>query len=257
MKNSGHVVVVTGATSGFGKSMVKKFAGLGSLIVAIGRREERLEELSNLYGDQIFTIALDVRNTKSVFDSIKDLPSPFSNISILINNAGLALGMEPAHHADWSEWETMIDTNVRGLSAMTRAILPGMVERNSGHIINIGSVAGSYPYPGGNVYGGTKAFVRQFSLNLRADLIGTNIRVTSLEPGMANTEFSLVRLHSRDKADAVYEGVTPLSADDIADLAVHICSLPEHVNINIVEVMPTGQTFDALKVCRKKKMSDQ
>ena len=253
MEQSNNVVVVTGATSGFGRSMVEKFANLGFNIVAIGRREDRLEKLSKAFGDNLHPLPLDVRDTEKVFYEIDKLPSTFSKISILINNAGLALGLNPAHNADWKEWETMIDTNVKGLSAVTRAILPGMVQRNHGHIINIGSVAGSYPYPGGNVYGGTKAFVRQFSLNLRADLIGTKIRVTSLEPGMANTEFSLVRLQNQDKADAVYQGVTPLSADDVADMAIYICSLPQHININVVEVMPTGQSFDGFKIHRENK----
>lgn len=250
---AGHTVLVTGATSGFGRAIARRFAAEGARVVAAGRRAERLVELREAAPQRIRVLPLDVTDTRAVFAAVEHLPEEFAGITVLVNNAGLALGLEPAHQADWDEWEQMIETNVRGLAAMTRAVLPGMVARRRGHVFNIGSVAGSYPYPGGNVYGGTKAFVRQFSLNLRADLAGTPVRVTCVEPGMAETEFSLVRLHDETRARAVYDGVTPppLTAEDVADVVFYAAMLPEHVNLNVVEVMPTAQAFGPFTVNRE------
>lgn len=244
-------VLVTGATSGFGRAIAERFAGAGARVIAAGRREDRLAELAEAQGDRVHPLPLDVRDADAVFAAVASLPKDFAAVTVLVNNAGLALGLEPAHEADWEEWDRMIATNVRGLAAMTRAVLPGMVERNRGHVINIGSIAGTYPYPGGNVYGGTKAFVHQFSLGLRADLLGTRVRVTSLEPGMAQTEFANVRFGDDAKGDAMYEGAVPLTAEDIADVVVYATSLPEHVNLNVIEVMPTGQAFGPFTVDRK------
>jgi NADP-dependent 3-hydroxy acid dehydrogenase YdfG len=179
------------------------------------------------------------------------LPDEFKNIDVLINNAGLALGLGPAEEASLKDWEVMVDTNIKGVIYLTRAVLPGMVRRRYGHIINIGSVAGSWPYPGGNVYGGTKAFVQQFSRNLRSDLSGKNIRVTLVEPGMSETEFSLVRFDgNQEKAKAVYHSMDPLSAEDIAETVFWICSMPSHVNVNQIELMPTAQAWAPFSVHR-------
>jgi NADP-dependent 3-hydroxy acid dehydrogenase YdfG len=197
-------------------------------------------------------MALDVRDKEAVFDAVADLPKEFAAIDVLVNNAGLAQGMDPAYKANIDDWETMIDTNIKGLVYCTRAILPGMVERKRGHIINLGSVAGTYPYPGGSVYGGSKAFVEQFSLNLRNDLGGSNVRVSNIEPGMCETEFSVVRFKGNEEAAAkVYAGMTPLSAADIAEQIHWIASLPAHVNINRVEIMPVAQSWAGFAVHRE------
>lgn len=254
---SQHTVIVTGATAGFGEAIARRFLGAGHLVIATGRRQERLDALKNsLPADQkahLYTAILDVCDTKAVADFPSTLPKEFAKPTVLVNNAGLALGLEPAQAAFLSDWDQMIDTNVKGLAHMTRAILPGMIERKRGHVINLGSVAGTYPYPGGNVYGGTKAFVHQFSLNLRADLIGTPIRVTSLEPGMCSgTEFSNVRFKGDDaKADKVYEGVSALTAEDIAESTFWVATLPSHVNINTMEMMPVQQAFNPFNVHRQ------
>lgn len=252
-----HTVIVTGATAGFGAAISRRFLAQGHKVIATGRRQDRLDQLKNdLPSDQqalLFTAILDVCDPNAVANFPKALPPEFANVTILVNNAGLALGLEPAHQAYLDDWNQMIDTNVKGLVHMTRAILPGMVERKQGHVINLGSVAGTYPYPGGNVYGGTKAFVHQFSLNLRSDLIGTPVRVTSLEPGMCSgTEFSNVRFKGDDaKAGKVYEGVTALSADDIAESVYWVSTLPKHVNINTMEMMPVQQAFAPFAVHRQ------
>ena len=252
-----HTVLITGATAGFGFATARRFLSEGHQVIATGRRQDRLDELKNsLSTDQkalLLTAVLDVCDSKAVADFPKTLPAAFANVSVLVNNAGLALGLEPAHQAFLSDWDRMIDTNIKGLVHMTRAITPGMVERQRGHVINLGSVAGTYPYPGGNVYGGTKAFVHQFSLNLRADLIGTPIRVTSLEPGMCSgTELSNVRFKGDDeKAEQVYSGVTALSAEDIAESIFWVCTLPKHVNINTMEMMPVQQAFNPFNVHRQ------
>lgn len=244
-------VFVTGASAGFGEAIARRFVAEGHRVVASARRGDRLEDLAAELGDGLLAVELDVRDRAAIGRTISDLPEPFAAIDVLVNNAGLALGLAPAHEAELDHWEQMIDTNARGLVTCTRAVLPGMVERGRGHVINIGSIAGAYPYRGGNVYGATKAFVHQFSLNLRADLHGTGLRVTNIEPGMAETEFSVVRLEGdRQQADSVYAGMQPLTAVDIAESAYWAASQPAHVNINTIEVMPTAQSFAGFVVHR-------
>ncbi len=245
------VAFVTGATSGFGRAIAARFVRDGARVVISGRRADRLSHFAKKLGDRALPLVLDVRDRHAVESAVAALPSGFSEIDVLVNNAGLALGLEPAHRASLDEWETMIDTNCRGLVTCTRAILPGMVERGRGHVVNVGSIAASYPYPGGNVYGATKAFVHQFSQNLKADLLGTPVRVTVIEPGMAETEFSLVRLKDSEKAHAVYHGVQPLTADDIADTVVWCVTRPPHVNVNVIEMMPVQQGFSPFAIDRK------
>lgn len=244
-------VLITGATAGFGAALARAYAASGDRLVLVGRRTERLEALKAELGGEVHVVTLDVRDRKAVEEAMAALPAPFDAIDVLINNAGLALGLNPAPSADLDDWDTMIDTNIKGVTYMTRAMLPGMVARDRGHIINLGSVAGTYPYPGGNVYGGTKAFVHQFSLNLRADLLGANVRVTSIEPGMADTEFSTVRFGGdKERAAKVYEGMTPMSADDIANVIHWVSKTPRHLNINVLELMPVMQAFNAFAVKR-------
>ena len=246
-------VFITGATSGFGAAAARRFAAAGARLVICGRRAGRLEALTAELGPApIRALTLDVRDRAAVFEAIAALPSPFDAIDVLVNNAGLALGLEPAHQANLEDWDKMVDTNIKGLMYCTRAVLPGMVTRNHGHIINLGSIAGSHPYPGGNAYGGTKAFVKQFSLNLRADLYGSKVRVTNIEPGLCETEFSVVRFHGdAERAAQVYEGTTPLTADDIAECIFWSAALPAHVNINSIEVMPVAQTFAGARVYKE------
>ena len=244
-----HTALVTGATAGFGEATTRRFLAHGHKVIAVGRRAERLEALKNaLPAEQqkkLLNLVLDVCDSNQVDILATTLPVEFSKVSILVNNAGLALGLEPAYQAKISDWDQMIDTNIKGLVHMTRAFLPGMVERKCGHVINVGSVAGTYPYPGSNVYGSTKAFVKQFSLNLRADLIGTPLRVTCVEPGLSSgTEYSNVRFKGDDaKAEKVYEGIHALSADDIAEAIYWSATLPAHMNINALEIMPIQQSF--------------
>ena len=249
---SERVALVTGATSGFGEAMARRLLAAGAHVIATGRRADRLQALSaDLASERLLTRVLDVREQASIDAMLADLPAPFDAIDILFNNAGLALGLSKAHEADLDQWQTMIDTNVSGLVRVTRAVLPGMVVRNRGDVINMSSVAASYPYPGGNVYGATKAFVRQFSLNLRADLLGTKIRVTSIEPGMADTEFSVVRFNGdQASADRVYQGVHAMSADDVALVCEGVLKLPAHININSLELMPVQQAFGPFAVNR-------
>lgn len=244
------IIFVTGATAGFGQSITRRFIATGHKVIASGRRAERLKELKDELGDNLYTVQLDVRNRAAIDEMIASLPAEWRNIDVLVNNAGLALGVEPAHKANIEDWENMIDTNNKGLVYMTRAVLPAMVERNVGHIVNIGSIAGSWPYLGGNVYGATKAFVRQFSLNLRTDLHGTALRVTDIEPGLVGgTEFSNVRFKGDDdKAGQVYEGTTALTAEDVTEAVYWVTTLPKHVNINTLEIMPVTQTTAGLKV---------
>ncbi|GGD90728.1 SDR family NAD(P)-dependent oxidoreductase [Caballeronia grimmiae] len=246
------IVFVTGASAGFGAAIARTFVKGGHRVIAAARRKERLVALSEELGDAVLPIELDVRDGDAVRNAVASLPEAFARIDVLVNNAGLALGLEPAQRAKLDDWQNMIDTNCAGLVAVTHAVLPGMVERNRGHVFNIGSVAATYPYPGGNVYGATKAFVRQFSLNLRADLAGTALRVTDIEPGLCGgTEFSNVRFKGDDdKAAAVYKDVQPLTAEDIADSIYWIATRPAHVNINAIELMPVAQTFGPLQIHR-------
>lgn len=246
-------VLVTGATSGFGAAIAQRFAAGGSRVVALGRRADRLEQLQAAFGAQhVHTLGVDVADRPAVERAIAELPLQFRVIDCLVNNAGLALGIGPAQQASVEDWDRMIDTNCRGLAYITRAVLPGMVARGRGHVVNIGSVAGTYAYPGGNVYGATKAFVHQFSQNLRSDLHGTGVRVTCLEPGMCGgTEFSQVRFAGDfARAASVYERMEPLTAEDIADAVVWVTSRRAHVNVNVVELMPVAQSFAAFQVHR-------
>jgi 3-hydroxy acid dehydrogenase / malonic semialdehyde reductase len=245
-------ILVTGATAGFGAAFARRFIKDGHRVIATGRRTERLAGLAAELGENLLTAALDVTDTKSVAGFLNSLPESWRAIDVLVNNAGLALGLSPAWEAKLEDWDTMVATNITGLIHVTHAILPGMVARNSGTIINLGSVAGEYPYPGGHVYGGTKAFVRQFSLNLRADLVGKNIRVTDIEPGMCSgSEFSNVRFGGDDaKAAAVYAGTQSLTPEDIAESASWIVSLPSHMNVNRIELMPTCQASGPFAVKR-------
>lgn len=244
------IIFVTGATAGFGQSITRRFIANGHKVIATGRRNDRLQTLKEELGDNLYTLQLDVRNRAAIEQAFASLPAEWRDIDVLVNNAGLALGIEPAHKASLEDWEAMIDTNNKGLVYMTRAVLPHMVERNVGHIINIGSIAGSWPYAGGNVYGATKAFVRQFSLNLRTDLHGTALRVTDIEPGLVGgTEFSSVRFKGDDdKADKVYQGTTALTAEDVTEAVWWVATLPKHVNINTLEMMPVSQTIAGLQV---------
>jgi 3-hydroxy acid dehydrogenase / malonic semialdehyde reductase len=246
-------VLVTGASTGFGAAIARRFAAEGARVIAAARRAGRLAELAAEFGSSVLPVKLDVRDRAAVNQAIADLPAEFADVDILVNNAGLAKGLQPAQQADVDDWDQMIDTNCKGLVYCTRAVLPGMVTRGRGHVINMGSVAGSYPYPGGNAYGGTKAFVHQFSLNLRSDLHGTGVRVTCVEPGLAGgTEFSVVRFQGdKDKADAVYAGTQPLTAADIAEAVYWAASLPAHVNINTIELMPVAQSFAPFQVHRE------
>lgn len=247
------IALVTGASSGFGEAIARRFATSGIKVVVTARRQDRLAALAGEFGDDlIFSSVLDVRDRSAVERLVTSLPPAFAEVDVLVNNAGLALGMEPAQDAVLENWERMIDTNCTGLVYLTRALLPGMVARRRGHVVNIGSIAATYPYPGGNVYGATKAFVRQFSLGLRADLHGTGVRVTCIEPGLVGgTEFSEVRFAGdADRAAGVYSGTTPLGPEDIAATVDWVTSQPEHVNVNAIELMPVSQSFAALPVDR-------
>ncbi|MDO9451463.1 MAG: SDR family oxidoreductase [Stagnimonas sp.] len=246
------VVFITGASAGFGVAMARRFVASGSRVILAGRRGERLQALAAELGVAALPLVLDVCDRAAVEAASAQLPADFSAVDLLINNAGLALGLEPAHRASLDDWQQMIDTNVKGLVTVTHALLPGMVARGRGHIVNLGSTAGEWPYPGGNVYGATKAFVHQFSMNLRADLLGTPIRVSNIEPGLCGgTEFSSVRFHGDSaKADKVYENTQPLTADDIAETVHWVATLPAHVNINNVQLMPVCQANGPLAVHR-------
>jgi 3-hydroxy acid dehydrogenase/malonic semialdehyde reductase len=246
------IALVTGASAGFGHAISERFLRDGYRVIAAARRMEPLRALRQQYGDAVLPVSLDVRDAQAVAALRDSLPEAWRDIDVLVNNAGLALGKEKAHEADFQDWRTMIDTNVTGLALMTHAFLPGMVARKRGLVINIGSVAGKYPYPGGNVYGATKAFVAQFSRNLRADLTGTGVRVTDVQPGLVGeTEFSLVRYKGdQERTAAMYAGAHPLRPEDIAETVAWVASLPPHVNVNAIEVMPTSQSFAALTVTR-------
>ena len=249
---SGKVAWITGATSGFGAATVDRFVEGGWRVVASGRRAERLQQLVERHGaGRVHELAFDIRDEDAMRAAHAGLPAGFAAIDLLVNNAGLALGTAPAQQADLEQWKQMIDTNVTALVTLTRLLLPTLIERR-GAIVNISSTASTYPYPGGNVYGGTKAFVSQFSLGLRADLHGTGVRVTSVEPGMAETEFTLVRTGGDQAAsDKLYTGAQPITAGDIADTLWWIANLPAHLNINRIELMPTSQSFAGFQVHRQ------
>lgn len=253
-----NAVLVTGASSGFGAAVTRRFAAEGVRVVACARRGHRLADLAAELGANVFPLQLDVSDRTAVDAAIGALPEEFAEIDVLVNNAGLAKGLGPAQQADVADWEQMLDTNCRGLLYLTRAVLPGMVRRGRGHIVNLGSVAATYPYPGGNVYGATKAFVRQFSLSLRSDLDGTGVRVTCVEPGMCGgTEFSVVRFSGDERrAESVYAGMQPLTSQDIAETVHWITSLPPHVNVNTIELMPVAQSFAAFQVHRREAADD-
>jgi 3-hydroxy acid dehydrogenase/malonic semialdehyde reductase len=254
------IVLITGASSGFGQSCAQLYAKQGFKLILLSRRLDKLQQIANdllLGSGDAFSAAdvicceVDVTDAQAIDRFVDGLPEAFSAVDILINNAGLALGTAPAHKANLSDWETMVDTNIKGLIRMTHKLLPGMVARNRGHIVNIGSIAGNWPYPGGNTYCATKAFVHQFSLALRADLLGKAIRVSHIDPGMAETNFSRIRMKGdNDAADAFYHDVKPLSADDVADIIVWTTSVPEHININSLEVMPVCQAWSPFAIDR-------
>lgn len=249
------IVLVTGASAGFGAAIAARFVHAGHRVIAAGRRLDRLQALAEELGtDRVLPLVLDVRDRAAVAAAVASLPAAWAEIDVLVNNAGLALGLEPAQSADLDNWDTMVDTNVKGLMYMTRAVLPGMVARDRGHVIHISSTAGTYPYPGGNAYGASKAFVHQFALNLRADLLGTAVRVTDLAPGMVGgTEFSTVRFKGDGaRAGKIYEGADALTPDDIAEAVHWVATLPARVNVNHLEIMPVCQSFGPLAIHRGK-----
>ena len=246
-------VLITGASAGFGKALAERLVANGHRVIGCARRLEKLNTLADTWGETFLPVVMDVSDTATIPQIIADLPDKFKQIDVLVNNAGLALGTEPAQNASLDDWMRMTDTNIKGLMALTHAVLPAMVARDSGYIINVGSIAGSWPYFGGNVYGATKAFVKQFSLNLRADLIGTQVRVTNLEPGnVAGTEFSNVRYHGDDdKAAKVYDGFKTMTGDDIGDILLWLIESPAHINVNRLEVMPVAQTYNGLTIAKQ------
>ena len=246
------IILITGATSGFGLAMARKFIQHGHFVIATGRRAERLEALAAELGSNLMPLVLDVTSAASIEAAFTALSPAWQPLDVLINNAGLALGVEPAHQASLQEWETMIETNCKGLVVMTHHVLPAMVARGCGLILNIGSVAGAFPYPGANVYGATKAFVEQFTLNLRADLVGTGVRASTIAPGLSGgTEFSSVRVRGDAAAAAkIYQGTEPLQPEDIAEAAYWLATLPPHININYLEMMPVCQGFSFFNIKR-------
>lgn len=246
-------VFITGATSGFGAAAARRYAGAGARVIATGRRGERLEALRDELGeDKCHVIALDVRDYDAMRAAIEAIPAPFDAINVVLANAGLALGLQPAAEIDISDWETMVDTNVKGLMYTIRTLLPGLIARGGGHIVTVGSVAGDYPYPGGSVYGATKAFAKQLALNIRSDVQGKNVRVTNIEPGLTETEFSLVRFKGdAERAAKPYEGTQAMTAEDIAESIFWATTLPRHVNINRLQMMATTQAFAPFDIYRE------
>lgn len=246
-------VLVTGASAGFGRAIAKKFANNGHKVIAVARREEKLESLKDeIKNCQI--IACDICNRDELLRGFESLDKDYKDVDILINNAGLALGIAKAQNCEFDDWDRMIEVNIKALSFITHYFLPKMIENKNGHIINIGSIAGTYPYPGGNVYGATKAFVKQFSLNLRADVAGSGVRVSNIEPGLSSdSEFSLVRFKGDSKkVEELYRDSNALKPEDIAESVYFVANMPKHVNINSIELMPTSQSFAALDVYRSK-----
>lgn len=250
-----NVVLVTGASAGFGEAICRKLIADGYKVIGSARREDKLTKLAQELGDNFYPLRLDVTNKEAVDLVLSTIPEKFKPIDILVNNAGLALGLEVAQEANFSDWETMVHTNILGAIHLTRVLLPSMVKRNFGYIINLGSTAGTYPYRGGNVYGATKAFIKQFSLNLRTDLFGTKVRVTNIEPGLCGgTEFSNVRFRGDDdKAASVYENVDSISSEDIANTISWLVNSPAHFNVNSIEIMPVAQAPAGLAVCKSLK----
>ncbi|MFG1396305.1 SDR family NAD(P)-dependent oxidoreductase [Roseixanthobacter pseudopolyaromaticivorans] len=245
-------VFVTGATAGFGAALCRQFHGAGAKVIGVGRRRERLDALKAELGERCHVSELDVTDRDGVFRTIETLPAPFDKPNVCVVNAGLAVGSTRAQDADILAWEQMISTNINGALNTVRAMLPGMVQRNEGHIILLGSVVGDYPGPTTNVYGATKAFVKQFALSLRADLLGTQVRVTNIEPGMSETEFSLVRsAGDAEKAAALYKGITAMQAEDIAETIFWSCTLPRHLNVNRLQIMPVQQAFGPFAISRR------
>ena len=247
---SPRTALITGATAGFGDAAARRFIAAGWQVIATGRRAERLQALRADLGEAVHTACFDIRDERAMRAALDALPERFRGIDLLVNNAGLAQGTKPAQDALLSDWKTMIDTNITALVTLTHALLPTLIKRK-GAIINISSTAAIYPYTGGNTYGGSKAFVSQFALNLRADLHGTGVRVTTIEPGMAATEFTVVRTHGDQAAsDKLYTGANPMTADDIADSIFWVANLPPHLNVNRLEIMPTSQSFAGFQVAR-------
>jgi NADP-dependent 3-hydroxy acid dehydrogenase YdfG len=243
------IVLITGATSGIGLACARKFAANGDKLILTGRNAQRLAEIKKELDAEVMTLAFDVRNREEAEKQICSLPPNWQNIDLLVNNAGLALGLEPEYEGDLDDWETMIDTNIKGLLTMTRLVVPGMVKRNNGHIINVGSVAGDAAYAGGNVYCATKAAVKALSDGLRIDVANTAIRVTNLKPGLVETNFSNVRFHGdNERAANVYKGIKPLTGDDIADVAVYAANAPAHVQIAEVLILATHQASGSVIV---------
>lgn len=247
------LALITGASAGFGAAIARRYVAEGHRVIITGRRADRLAALATSLGAQAHVAVFDMCDAEAVAALPESLPADWRTIDVLVNNAGLALGLEPAPRAALDDWERMVDTNIKGLMRMTRAVLPGMVARGRGHVINIGSTAGEWPYPGANVYGASKAFVRQFSLNLRADLYQTPVRVTNIEPGLAGgTEFSNVRFHGDGaKAATVYADTRPLSPDDVAEAVYWASALPDHVNVNTLSLTPVVQGFGPVAVHRE------
>ena len=241
---------VTGATAGIGEASVRALVGAGWRCIATGRRAERLDALvAELGADKVHASVFDVRDEAAMDAALASLPADFADIDLLVNNAGLAQGLSPAQKADLADWQTMIDTNITAMVKLTRKLLPHLIERK-GAIIAIGSVAGNYVYPGGNVYAGSKAFANHFTLALRADLHGTGVRVTSIEPGMVETEFTVVRTGSKEASDKLYAGVDPMTGEDIANTILWVAELPPHLNINRIELMPVNQDFAGFAIAR-------
>lgn len=246
-------ILITGASAGFGEAMCRTFVSAGYQVIGAARRIEKLHQLEAELGQQFYPLEMDMTSTESIRQALQSIPESFKEIDCLINNAGLALGLESMDKADFADLETMIQTNIIGLTFLTHQVLPQMVARQQGYIINLGSIAGSYAYPGGNVYGATKAYIRQLSLNLRADLVGSNIRVSNIEPGLCGeTEFSNVRFKGDDeRAAKIYENVQFIRPQDIADTALWLYQRPLHMNVNTIEIMPVAQSFGALPIHRK------
>lgn len=247
-------IFITGATSGFGRECAKIFANANWKLILVARTEEKLLDLKKDLEQttDVHIISVDICNRLKLSENIANLPASFSKIDLLVNNAGLALGTDSAHEGSLDDWDVMVDTNIKGLMYCTRLLLPQMVKRDRGHIINIGSIAGSWPYPYINVYGGTKAFVRQLSLNLKADLFGTNVRVSLIEPGLGETDFAITRFKGdKSKADELFQGIEALKPKDVAEIIYWVAHLPGHVNVNSLEVMPTCQAWGPMSLDRK------